>query len=355
MAQSSVTFKKINSGSANINLWSLGLSVNQPKSYDKTVSSTSYTSQDPDEYIIGTNANQTFTASAGGSVMNGAGGNDVLNGRAGVDWLYGGSGRDTLFGNGGNDYLTGGADSDSINGGSGADTIIGDTRTYDFSAKTWSESGNGNDTLNGDAGNDTIYGGAGNDLISGGTDRDIVFGGIGNDTLNGDDGDDYIDGGGILQSAQGGTGTPILNDGNDVLNGGNGNDTLRGGSGFDTMTGGAGNDVFVFLKDDAPTPAGVRVDTIVDFEYGKDSIWLDYKPSSVTSSAPLTITATEQNNGVLLNFNYGASTRYDVFLQYNSGKLGSSDIFDNGKLSATKINAMFVTADLSATSFPSLS
>jgi Ca2+-binding RTX toxin-like protein len=60
--------------------------------------------------------------------------------------------------------------------------------------------------------------------------------------------------------------------GNDTLIGGKGDDTLIGGAGKDMMMGGAGYDTFVF---DAKLGARSNVDTITDFEHGRDRIALD--------------------------------------------------------------------------------
>lgn len=71
-----------------------------------------------------------------------------------------------------------------------------------------------------DNGDDLIDGGAGDDLIFGEDDNDTIDGGAGNDTLDGGVDDDVITGGA----------------GDDQIIGGQGADTLQGGTGNDTFT-----------------------------------------------------------------------------------------------------------------------
>ncbi|HJP87410.1 MAG TPA: ExeM/NucH family extracellular endonuclease [Candidatus Limnocylindrales bacterium] len=97
---------------------------------------------------IGTDANETFT------------------GTAGTDLIVAGQGIDTLNGNGGADVLCGGNGNDTLNGGDGADTLDG---------------GSGNDTLNGGADGDVLRGGQGIDTLTGGTGADAFSGGAGAD------------------------------------------------------------------------------------------------------------------------------------------------------------------------------
>ncbi|MEG3839354.1 S8 family serine peptidase, partial [Microcoleus sp. herbarium14] len=101
---------------------------------------------------------------------------------------------------------------------------------------------NGNDTLTGGSGNNVLMGMRGNDSLDGGVGNDSLFGGKGNDTLLGSSGDD-------------------------VLFGGRGDDLLNGGLGNDSLTGGDGNDKFLIS-----TNSGI--DTITDFELGKDLLLL---------------------------------------------------------------------------------
>ncbi len=231
----------------------------------------------------GSNANETFSGTAGADVLDGWGGqdhlsgvagndhlaggagNDVLNGGAGNDTLNGGDGADTLYGGTGNDTLRGGAGSDLLFGGPGANTLQGgdgnDSLYGGANAETLQgDLGNdrlfgygGNDTLNGGAGNDRVVGGDGADHLLGGDGSDHLFGQVGNDTLSGDQGNDTLNGGagndllyggGGIDHLYGGLGDDALRGGlgNDLLYGGGGVDLLQGGDGVDRLFGGAGND-----------------------------------------------------------------------------------------------------------------
>jgi Ca2+-binding RTX toxin-like protein len=119
---------------------------------------------------------------------------------------------------------------------------------------------NEDDTLIGSDANDFISGKRGNDSIDGSLGDNSVYGGKGNDTLIGGNGEDILLGDRGSDSLIGG-------DGNDTLYGGKGNDTLIGGLGNDCLIGGAGSDYFLLSADGA-------IDTIVDFEDGKDLIFL---------------------------------------------------------------------------------
>jgi uncharacterized delta-60 repeat protein len=119
---------------------------------------------------------------------------------------------------------------------------------------------NEDDTLIGGNANDFISGKRGNDSIDGSLGDDSVYGGKGNDTLLGSNGEDILLGDRGFDSIIGG-------DGNDTLYGGKGNDTLIGGLGNDCLIGGAGSDYFLLS-------ANSGIDTIVDFEDGKDAIFL---------------------------------------------------------------------------------
>jgi len=267
----------------------------------------------------GANHLHVFLPDAGTAILSGRGGNDVLSadgsaattlvayggagndsvsGTDGADWLNGGGhapvdplspalvddGADTLLGFGGNDHIfgntqaavQGAADSgDYIDAGAGADYANGNA---------------GNDTILGGAGSDRLYGGAGNDLITGDNDADILGGQAapGNDHLNGNKGNDTLLGGFGNDDLHGGQGDDLLQGGeqDDLLNGDLGNDTLDGGGGVDTLIGGGGADLFIFpnlnLGHLPFVPVdGTRVDEIVDFEHGPDSIVLGFHVSAL--------------------------------------------------------------------------
>lgn len=218
---------------------------------------------DNSHLALGTNTTgETVTGSTTPNTVYLLGGDDSYNGSTNnvEDFVYGGNGADQIVGGSTASHLygssaAGGADgNDLITGGSAGDYIQGNA---------------GADTLNGSGGSDRILGGAGNDVINGGSDNDSVNGNLGNDTINGDSGNDFLRGGQGNDQLTGGS-----ND--DQLFGDLGNDTIIGGDGIDILTGGAGNDVFSFNDGDAYfDETGSRaylVDTVTDFEVGKDSI-----------------------------------------------------------------------------------
>ena len=119
-----------------------------------------------------------------------------------------------IIGTDGNDFLTGEDGNDDIRLGNGDDTGKG---------------GDGDDTIDGGGGNDVIVGGDGNDVVSGGPGNDMVWAGPldqGDDVINGGDGDDVL---------AGGRGDDTLSGerGNDTIYGGDDNDSIEGGDGFD--------------------------------------------------------------------------------------------------------------------------
>lgn len=194
-------------------------------------------------------------------------GDSVVNGYDLNDTLYGYDGKDIMGGGSGDDVMYGGDDDDQVGGGDDDDKLFGDA---------------GDDWLTGGKGNDKLYGGDGFDVASfdglppvvvnlgkgktpkakiGFTEIDKlkgiegIWGTLGNDKITGDGGDNALGG----------------NSGNDLLKGKGGDDLLVGFWGSDTLVGGKGADTFLF---DRPA-AGSNwrdVDTIKDFEAGKDTI-----------------------------------------------------------------------------------
>ncbi len=91
--------------------------------------------------VMGTQASETVTGSAGNDSAQGFAGNDVINGNDGSDILYGDAGNDQLSGGNGQDSLYGGVGTDVLDAGTGSDKLFG---------------GAGNDTLTGGTGADVF-------------------------------------------------------------------------------------------------------------------------------------------------------------------------------------------------------
>ncbi len=113
-----------------------------------------------------------------------------------------------------------------------------------------------------DDGNDVLVGGNGSDELFGGTGDDELDGGNAKDGLYGGTDDDVLIGGNGKDELFGGAG-------DDELDGGKGSDILDGGAGSDILTGGSGNDTFVFGPG-----SGSDIDTITDFNLGNDILSL---------------------------------------------------------------------------------
>lgn len=113
-----------------------------------------------------------------------------------------------------------------------------------------------------DDGNDVLVGGNGSDVLDGGTGDDELDGGRGDDLLVGGDDQDVLVGGKGNDELDGGAG-------DDELDGGKGSDTLDGGAGDDILTGGSGDDTFIFGPG-----SGSDNDTITDFNLDNDILSL---------------------------------------------------------------------------------
>ncbi|RLL72383.1 calcium-binding protein [Paenirhodobacter hankyongi] len=282
--------------------------------------------------LLGTRA-LNGTGNSLANVITGNVGDNALAGGAGADTIFGGAGDDTIWGGTGADRMVGGSGSDrffvdnpndvvvELPAWAGRDTVVSSV-SFRLGATTAIENltltgtadlqgfgnalanvlaGNtGNNLLVGGAGADTIFGGAGDDTIYGGAGIDRMTGGPGSDRFFVDTPNDVV----IELPAWAGrdtvfssvsyrlsaavedltlTGTADLqgfgnalanvltgNTGDNRLAGGAGDDTLIGGDGNDTLAGGAGADTFLF--DTAPDED--TVDTIVDFEPGRDRLVL---------------------------------------------------------------------------------
>ncbi len=250
------------------------------------------------EHIIGSSFNDTLTALAAGSTLDGGVGSDTLNGGAGNDTLIGGAGADTMNGSGSVDTISyasssaginvnlalttaqsggdaqgdilssienliGSAFDDALAGSSAANTINGgarnDTISYSNSTAavnvnldlTTAQSGgfaagdilsnienvigsNFNDTLTGTAAANNINGGTGIDIISYANSAAAVNVNL---TLTTAQASGYAQGD-ILSNIENLTGSNF----NDILTGSAVANTINGGAGNDTLDGGNGND-----------------------------------------------------------------------------------------------------------------
>ena len=200
------------------------------------------------QHILGSEADDVFTATEFDDIVEGNGGNDLLDGGEGDDRIHGGEGADTITGGEGDDFVSGDAGDDLISGDVGSDTLYG--RDGDDTI----DGGDGDDLVAGFDGDDLLDGGAGNDTIMAGEGSDTVDGGAGDDRIFGRDGDDVLNGG----------------EGDDRIFGDAGNDTITGGAGRDGLFGGEGEDVFVY--ESATDSEFGAADNIRDFEVGTDTI-----------------------------------------------------------------------------------
>jgi len=202
-----------------------------------------------DDYIVGTNGDDTINLKGGddqgfgldgNDIIKGGGGFDHLVGGNGIDQIHGGEGPDTISGEDGNDVLDGGDGDDKINGDMGNDVI--DAGTGDDIA----DGGQGNDNIKGGSGDDVLIGGEGDDDISGKTGNDLIQGGSGNDALFADDGDDTLFG----------------NEGDDTLTGGLGQNDLDGGNGAEVIGDTCNWDGGPTFDDGNPNGPGTFIDPV---------------------------------------------------------------------------------------------
>ncbi|MEH2248574.1 MAG: calcium-binding protein [Nostoc sp.] len=249
----------------------------------KNIKQLEITGTEYDDYILGSNGNDTIDG--------GDGGNDTIDGGAGNDLLsynfdyYPSEGITSTFnaitnigsitiGTNVLNYknierleITGTKYDDKIVGSNGNDTINGGTGNEGF------EGTGGNDTISGGTGDDILGGTGGNNTINGGTGNDTINGGTGgNDTIDGGTGDDLLSysvyaTGGITTTINATTNIGSITAGTNVVSyknierlnisgtiyddnivGNNGNDTFSGGVtiGNDTIDGGTGDDLLSY-------------------------------------------------------------------------------------------------------------
>ncbi len=180
------------------------------------------------------------------------------------DTILGGIGNDTIFsatlggsqleGNEGNDVLVSRGPDDTLFGGPGNDSLVVENVSRAIG-------GDGRDTLRATA-TATLYGGADNDLLIAQAANNLLFGNEGDDTiLGGAQGGDSIYGGqgndliGFVSTGDGGSnlgdrvriGTQVsgVNQGRNFIAGNKGNDTIIGVGDNDSIYGGEGDDSIV--------------------------------------------------------------------------------------------------------------
>jgi Ca2+-binding RTX toxin-like protein len=193
-------------------------------------------------------------------------GNDFLTGTDVNDTFYGGQGDDFLTGKGGDDtfVLRGSEGWDDFDGGNGIDTIsVQEVQGYwNFIAIQVAFLTSIEKIQNLSSTTAHIYARYSLDLSN------VEL--INISEIRGQATGDYITGNSIANSIFGNDGADNLKGlgGNDKLDGGTGNDTIAGGVGDDALYGGAGADRFYFETTDAGN------DTIHDFQDGIDFIQL---------------------------------------------------------------------------------
>jgi len=258
---------------------------------------------------------------------------DAFDGGAGYDDLKLTSGDDVLL----LEDLTINASASKVNianieviRGNGGNDII------DLSSSTLTY---GNVSVTGNAqGNDVIWTNDGDDRISGYSGNDNLNGGRGNDTIMGGDGNDILDG----------------FDGNDNIAGDNGADKITGGLGADTLTGGTSWDAFIYTSLNDSTIS--QIDTITDFEKGKDKIDLralnfdSIAKDQATTARGLSYKFEAENTiisdansdfaiKVMGNITFVASDFMFAYNQANSGVIGQIKSFNLYDGKALKLGA----------------
>jgi len=252
--------------------------------------------------IIGWGSQETLTAGAGPTLIDGVNPDDLIIGGAGNDTLEAFSAGTTLIGGSGNDLFEVNDPTDVVRAGTGVDSILSSVSyvlptgvdvltlvgTADLAA-----TGNGDaaNVITGNSGNDTLTAGSGNDTLVSGDGVDTLQGGAGPDTFVINNSADVIEQSSSqdtvnslvsydLTAAVGALnlvgsadlsvtddyGHAIItgNAGNDTLIGGSGSDTLVAGSGADTFEAGSGNNTFIInnVDDVIETGANAGSDTV---------------------------------------------------------------------------------------------
>jgi Ca2+-binding RTX toxin-like protein len=156
--------------------------------------------------VVGTQGDDTLTASSPSDVVCGLGGNDVLTGVEGDETLNGGSGDDLLSGETGNDVLDGGQGVDTASYATALEGVRADPDAGTATVEAETDVLTGVENLIGSPFEDHLTGSTGPNRIAGGGGLDLLFGGDGSDVLLGEGGDDYLNGGPGADDLHGGPG-----------------------------------------------------------------------------------------------------------------------------------------------------
>ncbi|MEH2264796.1 calcium-binding protein [Nostoc sp.] len=285
-----------------------------------------------DDYIVGTNGNDTINGgTSGNDTIDGGKGDDLLLSQnygaskgitstfnattnsgsitaganrvnyknierlniLGTDYddsVVGSNGDDTLSGEGGNNTIFGGAGKDylSADNSNGNNLLSGGDGNDTFSASGSYDDYRGLFSLNAILGNNTLNGGADDDNL-------VTNYSSGNNRLSGDNGNDTLSASGSAylyslygvytvsgnNTLNGGAGNDRLivdySSGHNLLDGGDGNDTLTasGASGKNTLIGGNGNDILTGGKGNDSLYGGTGTDTFAfnSYNQGIDNIY----------------------------------------------------------------------------------
>ena len=285
-----------------------------------------------DDYIYGTNRNDTINTFAGSDILNGKEGNDTLSGGDGNDiYLFqAGHGHDIISERSTTDInrlvFEGARSNQLIMKKEGNNMVLqtfgtNDSVTltnffynneythfelsFDDRTVTRDELLASGTMIDGTDSGEYLYGTKNNDVINAAGGNDILYGYEGNDTLNG------------------GTG-------NDTLYGGTGNDILDGGTGKDTLNGEAGNDTYRFS-------AGHGQDTLTD-RYADTANTLVF--TGATSDA---LTLERSGNNLILRA-YGSNDAVTLQDYFSSADYQAfSLVFDDRTLSAAELADLGVT------------
>ena len=277
-----------------------------------------------DAIVFGGSGDDTIQTGTGASYVDGGGGKDTIvtadTGADGSDaWIAGGAGDDTISTGHGDNHVAG-------DGSLGSVTVSGFTITHSEG------DGAGTATINGIVDWTKLVDPTGSDSTAGG--NDTIGVGLGNNVVLGNGGDDSI---GVATDLPGGTKTSQGN-------------TLVGGNGADRVTGGSGDDrIFTAAEDefgvDAPGPADVGANNVVDTGTGNDKVWGSQIEDIVSSSSKTTqharIVGGAGSDALMGGFGTdeifgGPGNDYVIAEPAQVGALGANDVIEGVGFGATR-------------------